>query len=103
MNWAAETNVVDGYEDGTFRPDRAVTRQEMAVMVRNFAQSTGKQFPSINSVVTFRDQNQIASWASSAVKLCQQAGVINGDADTGGSVRKTGQAARKQRPSATSF
>lgn len=82
VNWAAETNVVDGYEDGTFRPDRAVTRQEMAVMVRNFAQSTGKQFPSINSVVTFRDQNQIASWASSAVKLCQQAGVINGDADT---------------------
>lgn len=82
VNWAVETNVVDGYENGTFQPDKAVTRQEMAVMVRNFAQSTGKQFPSINSPVTFQDQGKIASWALSAVKLCQQADMINGDADT---------------------
>lgn len=83
INWAVETNVVNGYENNTFRPNQAVTRQEMAVMVRNFAQSCGKKFPSINSSVTFRDQGQIASWATTAVKLCQQANIINGDADTG--------------------
>lgn len=83
VNWAVETKVVNGYEDNTFRPNQAVTRQEMAVMVRNFAQSSGKKFPSINSAVTFRDQGQIASWATAAVKLCQQADIINGDAETG--------------------
>ena len=40
VNWASETGVATGYEDNTFRPDRAVTRQEMAVMVKNFARST---------------------------------------------------------------
>ena len=64
------------------RQERAVTRQEMAVMVKNLAESTGKQFPNINSAMTFRDQGQIASWATEAVRLCQQASVISGDADT---------------------
>lgn len=83
VNWAVETGVASGYEDDTFRPDNSVSRQEMAVMVRNFAQSTGRKFPSSNSSVTFKDQGQIASWALSAVQLCQRAGVINGDEDTG--------------------
>ena len=30
--WAYNAGVVSGYEDGTFRPGRTITRQEMAVM-----------------------------------------------------------------------
>lgn len=82
VNWAYETGVANGYENGTFQPNKHVTRQEMAVMVKNLAQSTGRKFPAINSQTSFQDQNQIASWAKEAVKLCRQAGVINGDADT---------------------
>ena len=82
VNWAYETGVASGYSGGTFRPTQYVTRQEMAVMVKNLASSTGRKFPAINSPVTFRDQNQIASWARDAVKLCQQSGVLNGDAGT---------------------
>lgn len=95
VNWAVETGVADGYEDNTFRPDKRVTRQEMAVMVRNFAQSTGRKFPSINNPVTFKDQGKIASWALEAVKLCQRADVINGDADTG-KFRPTDNASRAE-------
>ncbi len=32
MEWAAESGIVAGYSDGTFRPDQAVTRQELAVI-----------------------------------------------------------------------
>lgn len=95
INWAVETGVANGYEDNTFRPERAVTRQEMAVMVKNLAESTGKQFPNINSAMTFRDQGQIASWATEAVRLCQQASVISGDADTR-MFRPTGRATRAE-------
>ena len=35
--WAEQTGVVDGYEDGTFRPDQPVTRQEFAQMLYNYA------------------------------------------------------------------
>lgn len=97
INWAVETGVANGYEDNTFRPERAVTRQEMAVMVKNLAESTGKQFPNINSAMTFRDQGQIASWATEAVRLCQQASVISGDADTR-MFRPTGRATGQRRP-----
>ena len=33
VNWAAANGVVNGYPDGTFRPDRAVTRQETAAIL----------------------------------------------------------------------
>ncbi len=82
VNWAYETGVANGYENGTFQPNKHVTRQEMAVMAKNLAQSTGRKFPALNTPVSFQDQYQIASWAREAVKLCQQAGVINGDAGT---------------------
>ena len=38
--WAEQTGVVDGYEDGTFRPENAVTRQEFAQMLYNVTPST---------------------------------------------------------------
>ncbi|MGI6254651.1 MAG: S-layer homology domain-containing protein [Acutalibacter sp.] len=80
VNWAYETGVATGYSGGTFLPNKYVTRQEMAVMIKNLAQSTGRKFPALNSQTSFQDQSQIASWAKDAVKLCRQAGVINGDA-----------------------
>ncbi len=95
VNWASETGVVNGYEDGTFRPDQAVTRQEAAVMIKNFAKSTGRQFPKLQSVTQFRDQSKIASWALESVRLCQQSGVLNGDAGTG-SFRPSGRATRAE-------
>ena len=33
--WAKQTGVLDGYEDGTFRPENAVTREEFAQMLYN--------------------------------------------------------------------
>lgn len=35
--WAQETGVVNGYEDNTFRPNQAVTREELAHMVMPWA------------------------------------------------------------------
>ena len=42
--WAEQTGVVDGYEDGTFRPDQPVTRQEFAQMLHNYAAYKGLRF-----------------------------------------------------------
>ena len=81
VNWAAETRVVSGYEDGTFRPGRALSRQEAAVMVKNFADSTGRKFPQYQEPASFADQGSIASWARESVRLCQQSEVMTGDPD----------------------
>ena len=39
--WAESTGVVDGYEDGAFRPDQPVTRQEFAQMLYDYAAYKG--------------------------------------------------------------
>ncbi|MEW6572231.1 MAG: S-layer homology domain-containing protein [Bacillota bacterium] len=35
INWAAERGVVTGYADGSFKPDNAVSRAEVAQMLQN--------------------------------------------------------------------
>ncbi len=35
LNWASAFGIISGYDDGTFRPDEAVTRQEAAVIFMN--------------------------------------------------------------------
>lgn len=81
VNWASETGIVRGYEDKTFRPDKPVSRQEMAVMTVNFARSTGRKLPEVNAPVTFADSSKISKYAVSSVRACQQAGIISGYKD----------------------
>lgn len=81
VNWAAEAGIVSGYEDKTFRPDQALTRQEMAVMVTNFAKATGRQMSPVNAAVTFSDSASISKFAAASVQVCQRAGVISGYKD----------------------
>lgn len=78
INWAVEAEIVNGYPDNTFKPNQAVSRQEMAVMVTKFANAMGRKMNAVNSAVTFSDSKSIAKFAAESVKTCQQAGVING-------------------------
>ena len=40
VNWASDQGWIAGYEDGTFRPDRALTRAEAAAILVKYAQKT---------------------------------------------------------------
>lgn len=78
VNWATDNGIVSGYEDNTFRPDKPVSRQEMAVMVVRFANVTGRRMEPVNAAATFADSGSISKFAASSVLACQQAGIING-------------------------
>lgn len=78
---AVAAGIVQGYEDGTFRPDQNITRQEMAVMVYRAAKVTGIQLTAIRAQDVFTDDGQIADWAKEAVYEMQKAGIINGMGD----------------------
>lgn len=69
---------VSGTTATTFAPDSAVTRQEMAVIMANYAKALGYNVPKTREAVTFADNANIASWAKDAVKAMQMAGIING-------------------------
>jgi endo-1,4-beta-xylanase len=70
--------IITGYEDGTFKPDALVSRQEMAVMVKRAADVCNVALESINEKIDFEDEGSIADYAKDAVSSLQQAGVING-------------------------
>ncbi|GMX64867.1 hypothetical protein Elgi_41360 [Paenibacillus elgii] len=96
---AAASGLITGYEDGTFRPDTPVTRQELVVMLQRAVIYAGLADSSsgvnnANSAQSYRDQDQIAEWAKDAVFLNNRLGIVQGFEDS--SFRPQAQADRGQ-------
>jgi len=62
---AAALGFASAQEDGTFEPDRDVTRQEAAIMLSRAAKELGLEADSDNGV--YSDEKGIASWAAESV------------------------------------
>ena len=78
VNWAAQTGIVEGVTATTFAPDTNINREQMAVIMANYAKKLGYDLPKTLQAVTFADNTQISSWAKDAVKSMQQAGILAG-------------------------
>jgi len=66
-----------GYEDGTFKPNKTITRQEVAgILTRllNLEQSPG-------GVNTFKDSNQIPQWSSASIAAVVNNNLMGGFPD----------------------
>ena len=77
INFCYENDIIRGYEDGTFKPDKTISRQEVAAILArafNLEKISSKAYP---------DDSQIAGWASDDVYKCLAAELMMGDADTG--------------------
>lgn len=79
INWATEAGIATGYGNGLFKPEQAIARQELAVMLANFSSLMGYKLSAYSAEKTFVDQSSIASWAAAAVKTLQKAGIFTGD------------------------
>jgi hypothetical protein len=71
--WAKANNIADF--DDIYTP---ITRQEMAVVLANYADFKNIAIPKNRDMPSFRDVNQIDAWAESAAKALAEAGVMNG-------------------------
>lgn len=77
---AAATRTVNGFQDGTFRPQQPITRQEAAVLLARVLDLTSEAGP------TFADSAAIPAWAAPGVAAVASAGFMKGypDATFGG-------------------
>lgn len=82
VNWAATNGIVSGMGEGLFAPEAQITREQMAVMLCNYATFTGFTLPQTTSGVTFIDGSAISPWAVDYVMTAVGAGILNGY-DTG--------------------
>ncbi|GIQ71362.1 S-layer homology domain-containing protein [Xylanibacillus composti] len=76
---AAAAGYITGYEDGTIKPNREISRQEAAVILANVLSLD----LSVNAGVAdpFKDAADIASWSKQAVEAVVAAGVMQGYPD----------------------
>ena len=77
VNWAAASGIVSGTSATTFDPAAEISRQDMAVMLYNYAQQAGVQLEQ-TKVTPFTDEGSIAAYALPAVQALHSAGVISG-------------------------
>ena len=92
--WAAENGIVNGFEDSTFRPNAAITREQMAAILYNYADYKGYDVTSRANLDAYSDADQISSWASDVVAWANAEGLINGM--TANTLEPQGNATRAQ-------
>lgn len=80
--WARLNGVATGYEDNTFRPDKAVTREELAQMLYNYAKYKEITLPALGDLSKFPDGDKVSSWARTAMSWATGLQVIGGYEDT---------------------
>jgi len=91
---AHKAGLLTGYNDGTFRPDDKVTREELAVMIGRaiaYAGGTGHK-PTVRDHMA--DTDRIAPWALESVEQALELGIIKGD--NSGSFRPQAAATRAE-------
>lgn len=76
--WAVENGVVSGLSDSKFGSSNNITREQMAVMLYNFAKSQSIELSNIYSGSNFKDAGKISSWAVESVNALVKAGILNG-------------------------
>lgn len=80
IGWAARNGIVGGYGDGSFQPDKAITREEMAAILFNFAKWTGYEMLEADpsKLSRFADGGGVSLWAVNAMSWAVNAGIITG-------------------------
>lgn len=94
ITWAQKTGVVSGYENNTFRPNKAVTREELAQMLYNYAKYKEYNLTAKGDLTVFPDGSKVSSWAETAMAWANGNRLINGFEDN--TLRPGGDSTRAQ-------
>lgn len=77
VNWAADQGIVA--KGSSFAPDRAVTRQEMAQILSQYAKLQGVEITASEDALSpYQDCSSVADWASGAMAWAVESGLISG-------------------------
>lgn len=78
VKWAAAAGIVSGYTDGSFQPNKQVSRQELAQMIFAYAKYKNVDVSASGSLAGFSDSNTAGNWARPALQWAVGAGILSG-------------------------
>ncbi|OUS76049.1 hypothetical protein B1748_14660 [Paenibacillus sp. MY03] len=90
INEAIEHGIAQGFGDGTFRPNQSVTREQFIVMIMNALRPNEEA----SAAPPFMDGADISSWATRAIALADEMGLMSGYED--GTFRPKNELTRSQ-------
>ena len=76
--WAAQNEIVNGYPDGTFRPDVNITREQLAAILYRSASKNDHVLAEEADLSGFPDAPDVHAYAKEAMGWAVGAGLING-------------------------
>ena len=93
---AYEYGIVSGYPDGTFQPDKTLTRQEFFKIIQNFCEAAAYTSTRSKDLSAFADAGSIGSWAREAAQLCVSNAFVDGTKSGSGVYLRPTEGASRQ-------
>ena len=91
--WAAANQIVSGYGGGKFGPEDPITREQLAMILMNYARIKGYDVSARADLSAFSDAASVSGYAKDAMAWANASGLIKGD---GGKLIPNGNAERAQ-------
>lgn len=76
--WAEANKVVAGTSETTFEPEKHITREQMAVMLYNYAVLKGYDVTKTGTLEAYTDADEVSSWAEAAMGWATANGIMSG-------------------------
>lgn len=92
--WAASEGIASGTSAETFSPNAAVTREQLAALLCNFAAQQGMDTTARSDLSSFEDAASVSAWARESVSWATAEGLLSGISAT--TLAPQGEATRAQ-------
>ena len=79
--WAEKNGIVQGFDDGTFRPEGAVTRQQLAAILFRYMEYRGEDTAPRADLSRYSDSGAAADYAKEALSWAVSVGLLQGRTD----------------------
>ena len=79
VTWASANGIVNGYSAAQFAPGDPVTREQLALILYNYAKSAGIDVSAGSaSLDAYGDAGRVSDWAKEAMTWAVGAGILTG-------------------------
>ena len=76
--WASGDGIIKGISKKRFAPEQSISREQLAVIVYNYAKAVGIEVNSKDTLANFEDVDQVSSWASDAMQWAAVSALLAG-------------------------
>ncbi len=80
VEWSRQTGIVTGLSENTFGVGRPITREQIARLLRGYAEYKGKDVSASADLSAFADDDKINDWAIDGFKYAVAKGIFKGNA-----------------------